>query len=630
MTTQLTVSQLFAPAPSGVGPYGTIGGAVVGAVPQTPGTGTWFSVLLNIATTVQLPTTSWQVGDPERTIFAAESVCFSLSDACISQMAQGGFLQSAASGTVTWTSPAGVTVTTPVTPDPSNAAQNPTGAPGYEDLLAKNVYNVERLAATYVTGPLAIVKLSGGTLSFAAGAYHVQSTLGPATYANRGAALSIPSSAIGAGGGVIMLVTTGVSATVIATQAAHGLTPGQTVYVLLPSNSGVTGLSSGPGGGCFALVVAVTSTSFQIAVGSSGAFSGPTVAPYGVYLCTVATMTADVVGIGSNAGPGTVTTAITQQANVFVSNVVGWSGSNWESNLALAGRCQLSLASRSPNGPHDAYVYFAETAYQLLALAPYNLSPPLTNGPVRAAAFSIPATGIVNVVVASANPISTTLGDPVTPGCSQLPISGITNANPAVITCTGPTSLSPGGSMTVTISGVLGMAGVNGTFLGTYVASNSFSIPIDTTSAGAYAGGGTVEGGDLGQIDRLIQQNVVPNNTTAIMASALALPIQVTAIVSVPTANVATYQIASVQQLQAQTVSYPIGGDAADGFQVSWDDIAGALSAAGVPALGQASYAHVQSLVINGTVSASGQGVAFPSAFYEALLVNPLVTVVGT
>src|SRR5262249_14126050 len=159
----------------------------------------------------------------------------------------------------------------------------------------------------------------------------------------------------------------------------------------------------------------------------------------------------------------------------------------------------------------QAYVYFAESAAQILA----NATPPyvLTNGPVIATAFSTPATGVVNTVVASAAPLSSVLGANVTPGVSQLAIASITNANPAVVTCFGPTSLGRGESMTVTISGALGIAGVNDTFTGTYVTGNSFSIPIDTTSSGTYTGGGSVEGGDLGQIDRLLQANVVPDNT---------------------------------------------------------------------------------------------------------------------
>src|SRR5271165_5422511 len=103
MIPSLPASVLFQPAPSGVGPYGLVNGATVGAVPQVPGAGSWLATLLQIAATVQLPTTAWESGAPERTILATEAVCFALSDAVISQMAQGGFLQSAASGTVLYT-----------------------------------------------------------------------------------------------------------------------------------------------------------------------------------------------------------------------------------------------------------------------------------------------------------------------------------------------------------------------------------------------------------------------------------------------------------------------------------------------------------------------------------------------
>ncbi len=181
--------------------------------------------------------------------------------------------------------------------------------------------------------------------------------------------------------------------------------------------------------------------------------------------------------------------------------------------------------------------------------------------------------------------------------------------------------------MTVTITGALGIAGVNGTFTGTYVTFDSFSIPVDTTAAGTYTGGGSVEGGDLGQIDRLLQANVVPDNTTAITTSAVALPIVVNATVIVPQAFVAQYQLRVIQQLQTQMASYEIGGNAPN-FAVEYDDIVGALEEAGVQALGQASVVRqIQSLSLNG--GAVGVGVAFPSPFYQALLVSPVISVVG-
>ena len=573
--------------------------------------------MLTIATEVQLPTTSWQPGAPERTILAIEAVTFSQSDVNISIMAQGGFLQSAASGSVTYTTNDGTNVTVPVTPDPSNAAQNPTGALGWEDLLTQNVYNVFRLTAQFATGLLAFANTKAGSIGpFEAQTYHVGNAASGATYSNQ-ASLTVPSSIIAGSGGVVSGVQPGLAATIITTAAPHGLTTGSVAYIVLPPSSGISGLN-----GVFGLVTAYTSTTFQVSVSSSGTWtSGGT-----VYSCFQATMVADVAGIASNAAPGSVTKTITQNTGVFVSNVVGWSGSNWESNVALQNRAVLSLANRSPNGPSQSYQYFAETAQQILAAE----TPPyiLTNGPVVANAFGNPQTGIVNVVVASSTPASTTLNANVTPGVSQLPISAITNANPCVVTCSGPTSLAPGQSMTVTISkAVMGIAGVVGTNVGTYVGANSFSIPVDTTSSGTYTGGGSVEGGDLGQIDLLIQQNVVPDDNTAITVSALALPISVVATVIVPQANVAAYQLQVQVTLTALIASYALGGNAPD-YSVLYDDVVGALEEAGVLALGTASYVRqIQSLSLNG--GGVGDGVPFPSYQYQAILAVPFITVLG-
>jgi hypothetical protein len=619
----LTAANLFQPAPSGVGAYGN--------VPMVPASGTWLAVMLTIAAQVQLPTTSWQSGAPERTLFAVEAVSFSLSDADISVMAQGGFLQTAASGTVTYTTVDGTTVTIPVTPDPSNPAQNPTGAPGWLDQLGQNVYATTRLAASYATGPLAIANTTPNTLGpYAVGAYHVASTTGP-TYHNQ-ASLSIPSSVIAGTGGTIVGIAPGLQSTVITTQSAHGLAVGNSVYLSVPSTSGISGLL-----GVFALVTAVTPTTFSVALGSSGTYvSGGT-----VYLCTVATMVADVAGIGSNAGPGQVATAVTQNAGVYVSNVTSWTGSNWESNAHYVSRCQLSLAARSPNGPYQAYEYYAESAQQILStgVLPSGGSYPtytLTNGPVLATAFSAPGTGAVNTVVASASPLSSVYGAAVTPGVAQDPVTGVSNANPCVVSVANATGLTAGQSMTVVISGVLGTSGVNGTFLGTYVSANSFSIPVNTIGAGTYTGGGQVEGGDLGQIDELLQLNVVPDGQAAFTTSAVALPIVVTAVVVVPQAYVAAYQLAVVTQLQTQLATYAIGGnaDTSPANSVPWDDILAALEEAGVIALGAASYVKaVQSLSISDTVHAavtsSGGGIAFPSPIYQAILSTPSITVLG-
>lgn len=74
---------------------------------------------------------------------------------------------------------------------------------------------------------------------------------------------------------------------------------------------------------------------------------------------------------------------------------------------------------------------------------------------------------------------------------SSLNVTGITNANPGVVT----TDLTHGfiDGQVITITGVTGMSGVNGTPLTvTVISPHSFSIGINTTSSGAWTGGGVV------------------------------------------------------------------------------------------------------------------------------------------
>ena len=623
---QLSAADLFQPSPSGVGPYGL--------VPLAPPADSWLGLMLSTAAVVQLPTTSWQPGAPERTILAIEAVTFQSSDVQIAILAQGGFLQTASSGSVAYTTTDGTTVVIPVTPDPSNSAQNPTGALGWEDLIAQGVYGVNRLSATQASGPLAIVNLGSSAGPYAAGGYHVENVQSSATYSNA-SPLTIPNSALAGSSGTIVGVTPGARFTLLVTSSAHGLSAGQSVYIDIPASAGVSGLD-----GVFAIVASASGVNLSVQVASAGSYTGTT--SNGIYLCTVAQMVADLAGIASNAGPGQVTQAVTQNANIYVENLVGWSGANWESNLALATRCALSLASRSPNGPSQAYVYFADTASQLLSAQPGSTlnalgQPPytLTNGPVIANETANPQTGIVTTVVASSTPVSTLLGQPVTPGVSQLPITGITNANPAVVTCSGPTTIAPGATMVVTIQGVTGMSDAFDepiTYLASYVSAGTFSISTNTTALGAYVSGGQVEGGDLGQIDLLLQENVVPSGTTAVTKSALAMPITVIATVAVPQAFVQQYSLAVNGALQARIAAYPIGGvtQGESAVSIEYDDIVEAL---GLPAIvNGASVAQVHSLVLSvgGVNVPPGGSQPFVDADYQAVLSPPTVSVVGT
>ena len=612
----IPVAELFTPAPSGVSNAGAVPSA------STAASGSWLATEYGIASIIGMPTTSWQSGAPERTIFAITAVALSMDDALISAFAQGAFLSSAASGSVTYQTLNNaqlVTVTAPVTPDPSIPSQNSTGAPGWLDALGQNVYDVTRLSATYATGPLAIVNTSTSTVGpYSIGTYHVAAVNG-ATYNNASGIVTVPPSLIAGGGGTITGITTGTQ-TYISTGTAHGLAVGQSVYVNVPASSAVSGLA-----GVFALVAAVPSTTqIVINVLSSGTYSGTGGL---LYLCTVATMTADVIGTSGSAALNSVTTTVTQNAGVYCSNVVQWAGNNYESNAAYATRCTLSLAAASPNGANAAYVYFALSAYAILAAQTPAIV--LTNGAITSAnAIATPATGVVFVYVASSTPNSTTLGQAVTPGFAQATITGVSNATAAVITVSSAIA-SWSGTMTVTISGVLNVAGVNGTFAATWLTGTTFSIPLNTIGAGAYSGGGVAEGGDLGQVDALLQANVVPDGTTAITQSALAFPITVLATVTVPQAYASTYLAAAQASLATYLGSLPIGGvySTTSTVPVSYEEIVAALIDAGVLTFGAATYVRgTPSVTLNGGVV----DVAFPSNNYQALLSSStVITVVG-
>jgi len=85
--------------------------------------------------------------------------------------------------------------------------------------------------------------------------------------------------------------------------------------------------------------------------------------------------------------------------------------------------------------------------------------------------------------------ISQSMQDISTLTGSVLVVSGITNANPGVVT----TSLNHGYTtgQTVTITGALGISGINGVNLtATVLSPTTFSIGINTTTSGTYTGGG--------------------------------------------------------------------------------------------------------------------------------------------
>jgi hypothetical protein len=450
--------------------------------------------------------------------------------------------------------------------------------------------------------------LVGAAGPYAAGTYHVANTRTQATYKNV-AALPIPSSRIAGTGGVITLVTSG-SVTVIATQTAHGVIAGDIIYV--NGVGGITGIN-----GVFAQVAsAPTITTLNLSLVTTGTFtSGGT-----LFLCTVADFEADVIGIGSNAAPGDVTSQVTQLNGIATSNINAWSAANYESNVDYAARCRLKLASASPDGPSQAYEYFALSAFVLLA----DETPPiaLTNGPIASAnAFGSPQTGEVNVVVASTSPASVVLGQAITPGCVALDVTAATFATPIVITSAAPHGLLTGNI--ATIQGVLGNVTANGTWSITKITGSTFSLD-NSAGVATYTGGGQINGGDLGQVDRIIQANCVDDNAIAITSSALALPISISAVVTVPAAFRAVYMAALSNAFTQFLKIQPIGGG--DAAELDFSATEGVFFELGVQVVGAVSYVKsVQNFLLNGAAIS----VAYPSPQYQAILGTLSVSVVG-
>lgn len=553
-------------------------------------------ILANMATT-QLQTTSWQSGGMARTILVIMSNIFAQEDAVVSGMAQGGFLDFAASGTVTYVDGDGATIVQPVTPDPSIPAQNPTGAAGWLDVLANSVYNVQRIGAAAASGLMVIANASANTYGpYAAGGYHVANPSTAATYANPSSLTIVPgtlcgTAITGASNGTPIQITT---------QTAHGRTTGDYVFIAsVVGNLGANGFSQ----------ITVTSATQFTLNGSTG--TGSWVSGGTVLLCQTATFLADVAGLVGSSGAKQISQAVTSNTGVSVSNVAPFFGAAFESNQALVVRCRAKLQSLSPGGPSGAYAYFALSAYAILLAQtpPVQMSAPITRVLKQASQL----TGQVVVIVANAaGAVSGDVGAPV---------SGATNATPIVVTTSTPHGL-PTGTTPCEVSGVLGNTAANGTWVANVTSGGSTYTLVGSAGNGAYTGGGSVESGDLGMVDTVIQANAVPDSVTEVTQTAAAWGVAVGATVIVPQAQVAAYTTAAGVALAFYFASLPIGGTQAGVLQ--YNDIIGVLYAAGVVNGAPSYVASIPALTLNGT---SGN-VNFPSTTSVAVM-TPTLTVQG-
>lgn len=343
--------------------------------------------LLAIGTSVKLKATSWQEGSMVRSILTIASYAFAFGDSVVSGIAQGGFLDYAASGTISYTDANGVTTTTPVTPE---------WGPGFLDVLTDGLYDTQRIGLASAGGVEAFTNTSASTYGpIAAGTLHVSNPATKISYSSTTAVTIPPSPIVGTS---IVGVSNYFGQIKIVTSTNHGLSTGTVVNV-----TGVTGVPplSAPWSGRVTVVDATTlaldGTTMAGAYVSGGTVRTP----------TTATMTADTAGaVGSSVDANGI--PATNTVNVLVTNLLGvtcgnvdvFFGTDVESNVDLASRARLRLQSLSTGGPRGAYEYYALSAAQWAA----TLTPPLRLGAAitRVRRITNPSNGTVFVFGANA------------------------------------------------------------------------------------------------------------------------------------------------------------------------------------------------------------------------------------
>lgn len=347
----------------------------------------WLAKLLATAEGVKLKATAWQEGSMVRSILVISGYALSLVDSIVSGVAQGGFLDYAASGTISYTDASGVTTTTPVTPE---------GGPGFLDILVDGVYNEQRVEKASAGGVQAFTNTSGATYGpLAAGTLHVSNPSTKIQYSTTQAVTIPPSPIVGTS---VVSITNYFGQIQVTTSTAHALSTGAVVTVI--GALGVPPLA----GQYSARITVIDATSFALdGTTWSGSYTGGAV----VRAPTTATVSADTEGsVGSSTdasgvpATNTVTQLVTNLLGVTCANVDVFYGTDTQGNAALAATARLKLQSLSTGGPKGAYEYYALAAVKWAA----TLAPPLRLGaPVtRVKRVTDPADGTVYVFIANA------------------------------------------------------------------------------------------------------------------------------------------------------------------------------------------------------------------------------------
>jgi baseplate J-like protein len=343
---------------------------------------------LTICAALGLPTTAWEPLSAEMAILGTNSQIVSTYSATVSQIAQGGFASSAAviPGTGTLVDGFGFTTT-------------------WMDLISVNNYNVQRIPATFATGPVLVNNTGAISYPFVVGQLHFQNPITGATYSNTGA-------------GTILAGAVNFSITVQADASFPGnagTTPaGQTLILLTPLSgvSPVVQSTSLIGSNIESNAALLTRCTFKL---GSLSPNGATQAYAFVATSIPTPATQASATFPFNVLPYTVTAPINRVAPL-VNIVTGAVG------------VYVANAAGAPSGPDVATVAAAIQA----------LATPLAVTSSVSAVGTVPLNLLFNVYILSTAGVSaavalSNIDAAIAAFCSTVPIGGFTGAAPNIV-----------------------------------------------------------------------------------------------------------------------------------------------------------------------------------------------------
>lgn len=275
---------------------------------------------LLLATTLGLPVTSWQTGDPTRSLYHHLAEVLSNLESRIVGFIQAGFLDYA-------------------------GATEP--ASSWLVLLADQVYGYTADEATSATPTITLSNAGGGEYPFAVGEVVARSSVSGKTFHNTSTGVL--------GSGPLSCTFQDAGDTV--TRNGHGLANGDAIqFVAITTTTGISTLTT-------YYVVNQAANTFQVSATIGGAALPLTTNGTGTYGSVLELdMVADEAGAESSVAVDEVDELVTTFLGVSIAASTAASATDAESAASIVLGCRAKLGALSPNGPADAYESVATDA----------------------------------------------------------------------------------------------------------------------------------------------------------------------------------------------------------------------------------------------------------------------------